>query len=105
MSQKLMLAALHAHCTQLLVRARDELQPECCTISASNSSGHVLFCGGHDPLLVTRQPSPQQQQLWQLCAAQLQHNVLLMLQLARHWQERNVLEGYTDTFEKYVTSR
>jgi hypothetical protein len=94
-----MLAALQSHCMQLLAQARDGLPPNCCTASSSsNTWGGASFSDSGSI-------QQQQRQAWQLCMAQVQHNLLLVLQLTKHWQNSNVLDGYQLTFQEYTTHR
>jgi hypothetical protein len=97
-----MLAALHSHCMQLLVQARDGLPPDCGTAAASSSTTRGGASFGDSESLYHQQ---QQQQAWQLCMAQVQHNLLLVMQLSKHWQDSNVLDGYQMTFEEYMTHK
>lgn len=96
--QILLLHSLHSHSMQLLAQARDELLPDCCTASSSGIQGGAR-CSDSGSL------QQQQRQAWQLCVAQVQHNLLLVMQLSKHWQDSNVLGGYQPTFEEYMTHR
>jgi hypothetical protein len=113
-----MLTALHHHCMQLLAQARDLLSPQACTLSqVSNRSTNSSISGGsagrsgssraHGEQAAGASGSSaagfeqqrqqqqagevlqQQRQAWQLCLAQVQHNLLLVMQLTKHWQHHN----------------
>jgi hypothetical protein len=124
-SQAVLLASLHCHCTQLLVEARDQLPLHACGVgqrpcsgcrtiagpdndcqcsskasgsssdsadatgSCSNGSCEVGFQGG-------LQQQRQQREAWQLCLAQVQRNLLLVMQLTKHWQRGNASGGVVD---------
>lgn len=79
----MLLGALHCHCMQLLAQAREHLPPEACALQGQHSSS-----SSSQP----SQPQPQQlhdEEAWRLCLAQIQHNLLLVLQLIRDWQHHN----------------
>jgi hypothetical protein len=109
---------------QLLAQARDQLPPEACGVgqhprissSSSISSGSGGSRGGVGGASGSSSSRPaaaaaastdasaqqqQQQQAWQLCLAQVQHNLLLLLQLSRLWQEEQAHFGFEDTFQAY----
>jgi hypothetical protein len=119
-----LLQALHCDCLQLLAQARDELPPETYCVgqhsrvsssisSSSGGAGGGSSGGGSSssrPISAAsrdasaqQQQQQQQQQAWQLCLAQVQHNLLLLLQLSRRWQEQQPLIGFEDTFNLYMT--
>jgi hypothetical protein len=39
--------------------------------------------------------------VWQQCVQQVQHNVLLVLQLTKHWQDGNKVSAFQDTYFEY----
>jgi hypothetical protein len=88
----MLLAALHCHCMQLLAQARDQLPSQTCALgqaAASNASSG----GGCSS-------SQQQQQAWQQRLQQVQHNLVLVLQLTRHWQQDNVFAAFEKLYSK-----
>lgn len=95
-----LLAALHCHCMQLLAQASDHLPAELCSlkgtgiISSSNGSGDGYSSGsgsgtGNSSSSIRSGGSPSQQAAWQRCIAEVQHNLLLVLQLTKHLQDHN----------------
>jgi hypothetical protein len=80
--QQMFLAALHCHCMQLLAQARDQLPPATCSLghSAGSSRSSNDSASGQQQLLL---------QAWQQCLQQVQHNLLLVLKLTKHWQQLN----------------
>lgn len=77
---------------QLLAGVRDALPAAACVVG--NSSRHST---------PQQQPQQQQRQAWQLCVAQVQRNLVQMVQLTKHWQHDNTLAAYMDTFLEYQT--
>jgi hypothetical protein len=77
---------------QLLAQARDTLTPDACILgkgaAARSSRSHG---SGSDPLAGddNQQQQQQQQQAWQFCVVQVQHNLLLVLQLLQQWWHDN----------------
>jgi hypothetical protein len=70
---------------QLLTEAREQLPPEACTMkgqhnSSSSSSGNIQ--------------QQQQQQAWHTCLLRVQHDLLLVLQLAQQWQQHNCFAAF-----------
>jgi hypothetical protein len=86
---------------QLLALAQEFLPPAACafdstatTSSSSSSSSSSARCGKDVGGSGHQQQQQQQQQeeaeeAWQLCLAQVQHNLLLVLQVMKHWQYHN----------------
>jgi hypothetical protein len=90
---------------QLLALAQELLPPDACTLgstgSSSSSSSSARHCkdaggSGHPQQQQQQQQRERQQQeeegaeaAWQLCLAQVQHNLLLALQVMKHWQYHN----------------
>lgn len=103
--QQLLLAALHSHCMQLLIQARELLPAGVCRLgqgSSSSSCKGLDGCAGQVHQQPELQPKWQQQQLaWQVCCAQLQRNMLLVLHLIKGWQDWNPRHGYKGLFEEY----
>jgi len=109
--QKLLLAALHSHCMHLLIQARELLPAGVCRLGQGSSSRGSYEgldgCAGQMQQPVQQQPElqlrwQQQQLAWQVCCAQLQRNMLLVLHLIRGWQDWNADHGYQGLFEEYM---
>lgn len=84
----MLLAALHSHCLQLLAEAQRQLAPAACVLGPQASV--AAHCSSRDSGGgSSEQQLQQQRQAWQLCLAQVQHNLLLVLQLTKHWQYQN----------------
>mgnify|MGYP001810463094 CR=1 FL=1 len=77
-----LLEALHCHCMQLLSQARDQLPAEVCLLGQPGSPGCSSGCSSpkSDP------EQQQQREAWQLCLSQVQHDLLLVLQLTQQWR-------------------
>ena len=69
---------------QLLVQAREQLPPEACSIGSS-SAGYSSSSSSSRG----QQGHQQQHAAWQLVCAQVQYNLLLVLQLTKHWEHHN----------------
>jgi hypothetical protein len=92
-SQQQLLRALHCHCMQLMAQARDNLMPAACTAGSRRAIDGAVS--------TLDQQQQQQRQMWQQCVQQVQHNLLLVLQLTKHWQDGNKVSAYEDTFQEY----
>lgn len=75
---------------QLLAQAREQLPPEACPLQGQHTTSSSSSQLSPSP---SPQPQPQQQLhdegAWRLCLAQVQHNLLLTLQLIRDWRHHN----------------
>jgi hypothetical protein len=108
-----LLASLHCHCMQLLAQACDCLPAETCTLgqqprasSSSSSAGDSSSnrppaAASRDASAQQQQQQQQQQQAWRLCLAQVRHNLLLLLQLSKLWQEQHRQSALQRTFDTY----
>jgi hypothetical protein len=95
--QSLLLTALQSHITQLLSMARELLAPSVCTLGQQSSSSSSSNVGGGSSSSnssasaseLNPQQEQQQRRAWELCLAQVQHDLLLVLQLTKHWRHHN----------------
>jgi len=67
---------------QVLSNAREQLPPEVCMLGNSSTGGGSSAGSSADAAI-------QQQQQWRLCCTQVQHDLLLVLQITKHWQQQN----------------
>lgn len=88
-----LLAALHSHCMHLLTQAREQLPAEACLFRQSTSKHSSQDSAAASFGSMQLQPDKQQQLAWQLCCSQVQHDLLLVLQLTKHWQHHNQVAG------------
>jgi len=92
----MLLAALHSHCMHLLTQAQEQLPAEACLFRGSTSkhSSQDSAAGSFGGMQLPPGEQQQHQQLaWQLCCAQVQHDLLLVLQLTEHCQHHNQVVG------------
>lgn len=79
------MTSLHSHCMQVLSNAREQLPPEVCMLGNSSSTSGSSGAGSSADAAIQQ----QQQQQWRLCCTQVQHDLLLVLQITKHWQQQN----------------
>jgi hypothetical protein len=93
--QAMLLASLHSHCLQLLAEAQCQLPAAACVLGQHNHSSGSSVDGGSD-----KQQLQQQRQAWQQCLAQVQRNLMLVLQLTKHWQHHNTIGSFPEFLRK-----
>jgi len=79
----------------LLTQAREQLPVEACLFrhSIPKHSSHDSAAASFGSMKLQPDEQQQQQLAWQLCCTQVQHDLLLVLQLTKHWQHHNQVAG------------